>query len=153
MIKIKQANYITCDDVTELTGVSWCECEFAHMAENDSYQILCCDDAYLEELYEDLKGVIFLNPHYEKNNIYETKYLTADEYLSGDVREKLSVARDIARVLGCKGKGDGCINGDKYVVTWALGHLVTLADPDAYDEKYKRSALTDRSFCMYGIIY
>ena len=44
--------------------------------------------------------------------------------------EKPSVARDIARVLGCKGKGDGCIIGDKYIITWALGHLVTLADPD-----------------------
>ena len=57
--------------------------------------------------------------------------------------EKPSVARDIARVLGCKGKGDGCINGDKYIVTWALGHLVTLADPDAYDDKYKAWRLED----------
>lgn len=57
--------------------------------------------------------------------------------------EKPSVARDIARVLGCKAKGDGCINGDKYVVTWALGHLVTLADPDAYDDKYKAWRLED----------
>ncbi len=57
--------------------------------------------------------------------------------------EKPSVARDIARVLGCKGKGDGCINGDKYVVTWSLGHLVTLADPDAYDDKYKAWRLED----------
>ena len=57
--------------------------------------------------------------------------------------EKPSVARDIARVLGCKGKGDGCINGDKYVITWALGHLVTLADPDAYDDKYKKWNLED----------
>ena len=52
--------------------------------------------------------------------------------------EKPSVARDIARVLGCHQKGDGCIIGQKYIITWALGHLVTLADPDAYDEKYKR---------------
>lgn len=57
--------------------------------------------------------------------------------------EKPSVARDIARVLGCKGKGDGCIIGDKYIITWALGHLVTLADPDAYDDKYKRWELDD----------
>ena len=57
--------------------------------------------------------------------------------------EKPSVARDIARVLGCKGKGDGCIIGDKYIITWALGHLVTLADPDAYDDKYKRWELED----------
>ncbi len=57
--------------------------------------------------------------------------------------EKPSVARDIARVLGCKQKGDGCIIGPKYIVTWALGHLVTLADPDAYDDKYKAWRLED----------
>ena len=57
--------------------------------------------------------------------------------------EKPSVARDIARVLGCKGKGDGCIVGDKYIITWALGHLVTLADPDAYDERYKKWEMDD----------
>ncbi len=57
--------------------------------------------------------------------------------------EKPSVARDIARVLGCHQKGDGCIIGQKYIITWALGHLVTLADPDAYDEKYKRWELED----------
>jgi len=52
--------------------------------------------------------------------------------------EKPSVGREIARVLGCKKRGDGYIEGDKYIVTWALGHLVTLADPEAYDERYKR---------------
>ena len=57
--------------------------------------------------------------------------------------EKPSVARDIARVLGCKQKGDGCIIGPNYIVTWALGHLVTLADPDAYDDKYKAWRLED----------
>ncbi len=57
--------------------------------------------------------------------------------------EKPSVARDIARVLGCHQKGDGCIIGQKYIITWALGHLVTLADPDSYDEKYKRWELED----------
>ena len=51
--------------------------------------------------------------------------------------EKPSVGKDIARVLGCKKNGNGCIIGDKYIVTWALGHLVTLADPEAYDSKYK----------------
>lgn len=52
--------------------------------------------------------------------------------------EKPSVGRELARVLGCKKRGDGYIEGDKYIVTWALGHLVTLADPEAYDERYKR---------------
>jgi DNA topoisomerase-3 len=51
--------------------------------------------------------------------------------------EKPSVGRDIARVLGCNQRGDGCLLGDRYIVTWALGHLVTLADPEAYNEKYK----------------
>lgn len=57
--------------------------------------------------------------------------------------EKPSVAKDIARVLGCKRSGNGCIVGDKYIVTWALGHLVTLADPEAYDDKYKSWRMED----------
>jgi DNA topoisomerase-3 len=57
--------------------------------------------------------------------------------------EKPSVARDIARVLNCKKSGNGFIEGDKYIVTWALGHLVTLADPEAYDDKYKAWKLED----------
>ena len=46
-----------------------------------------------EELFADLKGVIFLNPLYEYGNSYEPKYLMADEYLSGNVREKLATAK------------------------------------------------------------
>ncbi len=57
--------------------------------------------------------------------------------------EKPSVARDIARVMGCKRSGNGCIIGDKYIITWALGHLVTLADPEAYSEKYKSWRMED----------
>ena len=53
------------------------------------------------------------------------------------IAEKPSVARDIARVLGCNKKTNGTIEGSKYIVTWALGHLVTLADPEGYDKKYK----------------
>ena len=45
------------------------------------------------------------------------------------IAEKPSVARDIARVLHCSQKGNGTLEGKDYVVTWALGHLVTLADP------------------------
>ena len=51
--------------------------------------------------------------------------------------EKPSVARDIARVLHCSKKLNGALEGNQYIVTWALGHLVTLADPEAYDKKYK----------------
>lgn len=57
--------------------------------------------------------------------------------------EKPSVARDIARVLKCNKKGNGFLEGDHYIVTWALGHLVTLADPEVYDNKYKTWNLED----------
>lgn len=57
--------------------------------------------------------------------------------------EKPSVARELARVLGCKQKGDGCLLGGQYIVTWALGHLVTLADPEAYSKQYQSWRLED----------
>ena len=53
------------------------------------------------------------------------------------IAEKPSVARDIARVLGCGKKNNFYMEGKDYVVTWALGHLVTLADPEEYGEQYK----------------
>ena len=53
------------------------------------------------------------------------------------IAEKPSVARDIARVLKCGKKINGAIEGERYIVTWGLGHLVTLADPEDYDKKYK----------------
>ncbi|ASK12725.1 MULTISPECIES: DNA topoisomerase III [Bacillus] len=59
------------------------------------------------------------------------------------IAEKPSVARDIARVLKCDKKGNGYLEGNKYIVTWALGHLVTLADPESYDVKYKKWNLED----------
>lgn len=52
------------------------------------------------------------------------------------IAEKPSVARDIARVLHCQKKSSSAMEGSQYIVTWALGHLVTLADPEAYDKKY-----------------
>lgn len=57
--------------------------------------------------------------------------------------EKPSVGKDIARVLGCTKGGSGYLEGAKYIVTWALGHLVTLADPENYDEKYKAWRIED----------
>ncbi|WP_414835389.1 DNA topoisomerase III [Bacillus sp. Ba 3] len=59
------------------------------------------------------------------------------------IAEKPSVARDIAKVLKCTKKGNGFLEGDKYIVTWALGHLVTLADPEVYDNKFKTWNLED----------
>jgi DNA topoisomerase-3 len=57
--------------------------------------------------------------------------------------EKPSVAREIARVLKCNNKNKGYFEGPKYVVTWALGHLVTLAEPEEYDKKYKEWKMED----------
>ncbi len=55
--------------------------------------------------------------------------------------EKPSVGRDLAKVLNCNQGGNGFLMGNKYIVTWALGHLVTLADPEAYGEKYQTWSL------------
>lgn len=57
--------------------------------------------------------------------------------------EKPSVGKEIARVLKCNRSGNGFIEGENYIVTWALGHLVTLADPDTYDAKYATWKLDD----------
>ena len=59
------------------------------------------------------------------------------------IAEKPSVGRDIARVLGCRKQADGALEGDKYIVTWGLGHLVELADPESYDPKYKEWKMED----------
>lgn len=53
------------------------------------------------------------------------------------IAEKPSVGRDIARVLGCTQKGNGFLEGKGYIVTWALGHLVELSDPESYGEQWK----------------
>lgn len=53
------------------------------------------------------------------------------------IAEKPSVGRDIARVLGCKKNGNSFLEGDNYIVTWALGHLVELADPESYGDQWK----------------
>ncbi|MUV39006.1 DNA topoisomerase [Lentibacillus sp. JNUCC-1] len=57
--------------------------------------------------------------------------------------EKPSVGRDLARVLKCTKKGNGYMEGSAHIVTWALGHLVTLADPEVYDDKLKTWNLND----------
>ncbi|MEG0864504.1 MAG: DNA topoisomerase 3 [Clostridia bacterium] len=59
------------------------------------------------------------------------------------VAEKPSVARDIARVLGANNHGEGCLSGAGYRVTWAIGHLVGLKEPEELDEKYKRWRAAD----------
>lgn len=57
--------------------------------------------------------------------------------------EKPSVARDLARVLGCKQQNKSFIEGPKHIVTWALGHLVELKMPEDYDKQYKQWRLED----------
>ncbi|MEK3806785.1 DNA topoisomerase III [Bacillus sp. FSL H8-0547] len=57
--------------------------------------------------------------------------------------EKPSVGRDLARVLQCGKKGNGYFEGSNYIVTWALGHLVTHADPEAYSDSYKTWKMED----------
>jgi len=57
--------------------------------------------------------------------------------------EKPSVARDIAKVLNCNKKGNGYLEGNNYVVTWALGHLVTLATPEEYKKEYQTWNMED----------
>ena len=59
------------------------------------------------------------------------------------IAEKPSVGRDIAKVIGAKTRGDNCLTGNGYVVSWAVGHLVTLKEPDELDEKYKKWRLSD----------
>ena len=79
--------------------------------------------------------------------------------------EKPSVSRDIARNLGAKNNKNGCLEGDKYIVTWALGHLVTLQTPDKYKEfsdvslenlpmipKYMKTEIIKKTFKQYKII-
>ena len=59
------------------------------------------------------------------------------------VAEKPSVARDIARVLGVKERGEGCLVGEAYIVTWAIGHLVSLCEPGEVDERWVKWRMED----------
>ncbi len=52
--------------------------------------------------------------------------------------EKFSVASDFAKALGVKKRGEGCFQGNEYIITWAVGHLVTLYEPDDYDQNLKK---------------
>lgn len=59
------------------------------------------------------------------------------------IAEKPSVARDIARVMKCQKAGNGYLEGGQYIVTWGLGHLVELADPEEYDPGYRQWKMED----------
>ena len=72
------------------------------------------------------------------------------------ITEKPSVARDFARVLGVNGNQKGYIENDTYVISWCFGHLVEMAYPEVYDEKYKKWKLEDLPFLpadyKYGVV-
>ena len=70
-----------------------------------------------------------------------------DERTIAVVAEKPSVARDIARVLGADRRGEGFLHGNGYVVTWAIGHLVALAQPHEIDPEWKQLARATTSRC------
>ena len=59
------------------------------------------------------------------------------------IAEKPSVAQSIARVIGAGERKDGYMEGNGYIVSWCIGHLVELAQPDAYDARYSRWAGED----------
>lgn len=71
------------------------------------------------------------------------------------ITEKPSVAQEYAGVLGVKGRHDGYLENERYVITWCVGHLVELVYPEAYDEKYKKWNLEDYPFLpveyKYGV--
>ncbi len=67
------------------------------------------------------------------------------------VAEKPAVARDIARVLGASQRGDGYLHGGGYVVTWAIGHLVALAQPHEIDPEWKRWRLRHPPHAPRGV--
>lgn len=72
------------------------------------------------------------------------------------ITEKPSVAQDFAKILGVSGKHDGFIENDEWVITWCVGHLVSLLYPESYDEKYKKWNMADLPFIpdtfKYGVI-
>lgn len=74
---------------------------------------------------------------------YRTKKGENDMAKTLVLAEKPSVGRELARVLGCTRGGNGYMEGDRYIVTWALGHLVTLADPDVYEKRWEKWDMED----------
>ena len=59
------------------------------------------------------------------------------------IAEKPSVAMTIAKVLGAKRRKDGYIEGNNYIVSWCVGHLIRMSNPEIYDEKYRKWIIED----------
>lgn len=88
--------------------------------------------------------IFFTSPHarFTLYFLYRAFYRkTVRRMMTIVLAEKPSVGREIARVLGCGKKAKGYFEGREYIVTWALGHLVELAEPHVYNEKYKSWSL------------
>lgn len=62
------------------------------------------------------------------------------------ITEKPSVAREYAEILNVKGRKDGFIENDTYIITWCVGHLVEMCYPEKYDDKYKKWRMEDLPF-------
>ena len=90
---------------------------------------------FLKIIIAKIKNCDIITDAYNKKGNLTGGFLIMSKSLV--LAEKPSVAKEIAKVLGCRQNESGCISGSKYIVTWALGHLVTLADPESYGEQYK----------------
>lgn len=105
MVKLKSIPYITCDDVEQMTGKDWDEFEFAQMAEDGSYQILCCADWYLEELYEDLEDTkwemegVDMNSKFNRKNCYPVRIKNQIDLI--EILRKQYGCRDTVLVYVC----------------------------------------------------
>ena len=77
------------------------------------------------------------------SSVDETGWLLGGIMKTLVLAEKPSVGKELARVLGCKQNKNGCLESDTYIVTWALGHLVTLCDPQDYDKRLETWQMED----------
>ena len=69
------------------------------------------------------------------------------------VTEKSSVAEEYARILGVTERKDGYLESDRYIITWCVGHLVTMSYPEKYDEKLKKWSLDTLPFLPEDYLY
>ena len=69
------------------------------------------------------------------------------------IAEKPSVAQSIARVIGAAGRKDGYLEGNGYLVSWCVGHLVELSEPETYDERYSKWRLEDLPILPERFLY
>ncbi len=69
------------------------------------------------------------------------------------ISEKPSQAFAYAKALGVKGRKDGYLENNEYIITWCVGHLITLADPSVYDDKYKKWNYDDLPILPHNFKY